>query len=91
MGPTCPVEVSETPCPDRPLDATLEVVGASGEVVTTVRTGKDGRFEVAVSPGRYVLRARRSASPLPSLKETEVEVSPHRYTSVVLHFDSGIR
>jgi hypothetical protein len=91
VGPMCPVEIAGTPCPDRPLQAKFEVVDASGKVVDTVSTGKDGRFQVPLPPGTYVLRAAASNSPFPTLKEMTVRVRAHRFTSIVVAFDSGIR
>src|SRR5437764_762910 len=37
-GPTCPVERSDSPCPDRPVTATVIVTDASGKQVTRVAT-----------------------------------------------------
>jgi hypothetical protein len=62
-------------------------VRQDGRVVETVRTGKNGRFEVALSPGRYVLAA--DAGPL--LKPVQVVVPANAFTTVTLFFDSGIR
>jgi hypothetical protein len=91
VGPMCPVEIAGTPCPDRPLQTTFEVVDASGKVVATVSTGKDGSFEASLAPGRYVLRAAASNPSLPFLKEMTVRVKAGEFTSLVVHFDSGIR
>jgi hypothetical protein len=91
VGPMCPVEIAGTPCPDRPLQTKFEVVDASGKVVATVSTGKDGRFQVSLPPGTYVLRAASSNSPFPFLKEMTVRVRAGEFTSIVVPFDSGIR
>jgi hypothetical protein len=91
VGPMCPVEVAGTPCPDRPLQTKFEVVDTSGKGVATVSTGKDGRFQQSLPPGTYVLRSASSTSPFPSPKETMVRVRAGEFTSVVVHFDSGIR
>ena len=91
VAPMCPVEIAGTPCPDRPLQTKFEVVDTSGKVVVTVSTGKDGRFEAPLAPGRYVLRAASSNPSLPFLKETTVRVKAGEFTWLVVHFDSGIR
>jgi hypothetical protein len=91
VGPMCPVEVAGTPCPDRPLQTKFEVVDTSGKGVATVSTGKDGRFQQALPLGTYVLRSASSSSPFPILKETMVRVRAGEFTSIVVHFDSGIR
>lgn len=59
-----------------------------GEVVKTIRSGEDGRFEVELAPGRYVLE---SEDGLPFLKAVGVTVQEHRFTVLELGFDSGIR
>jgi hypothetical protein len=88
VGPGCPVEQAGNPCPDRPLAAELEFVQGS-EVVATVRSGEDGRFRVALTPGSYTIRCGRSG--LPSLRPVRVTVPPRAFASVTLTFDSGIR
>lgn len=60
----------------------------AGPVVRTVRAGPDGRFEIRLRPGSYVLEAENG---LPLLKAMTVVVEPHRFTQVRLGFDSGIR
>ena len=59
-----------------------------GEIVETIRSGEDGRFELELAPGTYVLESEEG---LPFLKAVEVTVEPHRFTEVELGFDSGIR
>ncbi|HEY2803543.1 MAG TPA: carboxypeptidase-like regulatory domain-containing protein [Actinomycetota bacterium] len=88
VGPTCPVEQAESPCPDRPLATELRIVGGS-DAVATVRSGDDGRFRVALDPGSYTISSAKPG--LPSLRPVEVTVRPHAFTSVMLSFDSGIR
>ncbi len=91
IGPMCPVVQEGVPCPDRPFAARIRVL-RDGKVVATTRSGADGRFRVALAPGRYVLDpvdpdrgAPPTSSPLP------VRVAAHRFTQVRLVFDSGIR
>jgi hypothetical protein len=88
--PACPVE----PCavatePTAYVGAF--VVEKDGTVVEKVSTDHDGRFEVRLEPGRYVLRSEAEAEALPLLKPTEVTVREHEFTNVTLLFDSGIR
>src|SRR5436309_13319961 len=54
-GPTCPVERINSPCPPRPLAATVVVRDGSGAEVTRCHSGVDGRFKVDLAPGRYTL------------------------------------
>ncbi len=91
VGPTCPVEQAGSPCPDRPLATDLEIVSGS-DVVATVRSGSDGRFRVALEPGRYTIRPGGDTTVgLPRGTPVDVTVSPHTFTSVTVPFDSGIR
>ena len=92
IGPTCPVEMAGSPCPDAPFAATI-TVSQDGEVATTFTTGDDGRFHIPLDPGTYELTAVpvqpggiASLKPLPA-----VTVSESTYTGVTISFDSGIR
>ncbi len=90
IGPTCPVEQPESPCPDRPYEATIQVLDEGGDVVAEVRSGADGRFEVEVPPGTYALHPVTATTP-PSATDQVVEVRAGELTEVVVQFDSGIR
>jgi hypothetical protein len=92
IGPTCPVERSDTPCPDQPYHATMVVKDSGGSEVARVQSGVDGKFSIAIGPGTYTV-APQSANPggLPFAREEPVEVRAGAYTSVTIRFDSGIR
>ncbi|HTJ59656.1 MAG TPA: carboxypeptidase regulatory-like domain-containing protein [Candidatus Saccharimonadales bacterium] len=87
-GPACPGPVRlDSPCPDRPVAMTVEVV--SGTTVTaTVTTDAAGKFSVGVAPGTYTLRSKTG---LPTLKSSTVVVVAGQFTDVELHADTGIR
>ena len=91
IGPMCPVVVEGSPCPDRPFAATI-VVKRDGDEVTTVESGKDGRFRVALEPGDYALEASgpNPGAP-PTARPVSFTVKPHAFTQVTVNFDSGIR
>jgi hypothetical protein len=93
LGPLCPVERVESPCPDKPIAARIQVKDAAGEVVATVSSGDDGRFTVSLAPGRYVLQglAPTPGSPFPIGSTVTATVRPHRFTDVTVSFDTGIR
>jgi hypothetical protein len=57
-------------------------------IIRTIRSAPDGRFEVRLPPGRYVLESEGS---LPFLKAVDAIVRAHRFTDVRPAFDSGIR
>ena len=92
LGPTCPVETLESPCPDRPL-ADVEVrVLQGGDVVATVRSDGDGRFAVALDPGHYEVRAVvEEGGPGMSAKPVDVIVTSGEFADVNVPVDSGIR
>jgi hypothetical protein len=83
----------DPPCPDKPVAARLSVLDAvTGSVVTTVDSGADGRFSVAVSTGEYLLRLANAAGPPPrQANPFRVTVERGRYTTVTVRLDSGIR
>jgi len=90
LGPQCPVQTLEDPCPDLPYEAWIDVRTADGESVTRIRSGEDGRFRIGLRPGRYVLDPE-SGDPFPIASEQEVEVRDGAYSEVVVSFDTGIR
>jgi hypothetical protein len=92
LGPTCPVETLESPCRDRPL-ADVEIRVLRGDdVVATVRSDGEGRFAVALDPGRYEVRAVvEEGGPGMSAKPVDVLVTNGVFNEVNVPVDSGIR
>ena len=88
ISPACPVE----PCTvaEPPYEGSF-VVRKGDNVVTTVKTDAEGRFEVRLAPGAYLLQSEAEAEALPLLKPVEATVRAHEFTNVTLAFDSGIR
>lgn len=86
-GPTCPVQRIDSPCADRPISLTIEVVSGS-TVAATVTSDSAGTFSIAVAPGTYTLRSK---SGLPFLRATTVQVLSGEFTDLELHADTGIR
>jgi hypothetical protein len=86
LGPGCPVE----PCSvsESPYTGSF-VVRKDGVVVAEVKTDGQGRFEVRLGPGHFVLASESAGLPL--LKPVDVTVHAHEFTDVELAFDSGIR
>ena len=91
IGPVCPVERIDTPCPDKPYQATIVVKNEGGDEVARELSGKDGRFRVALAPGSYTLAPQSGSGGLPFAKEQQVEVQAGAFTTVGVQFDSGIR
>ena len=87
-GPACPGPVRlDSPCPDRPVAMTVEVVSGA-TVAATFTSDANGTFSVNVGPGTYALRSK---SGLPALRGTTVVVVEGQFTQVELHADTGIR
>jgi len=93
LGPQCPVVEENSPCPDEPTEAQVQVTTADGsDVVAMGRTDAQGRFRIAVDPGTYLAQA------LPIEREgivfgkpVNVTVITGTYTEVNLSLDTGIR
>ncbi|MEA2635013.1 MAG: hypothetical protein QOH92_1780 [Chloroflexota bacterium] len=91
-GPACPVERINSPCPPRPLAATVVVRDAAGHEVARTRSGADGHFRVDVAPGTYtVVGLNINSSMLPRPIPTTVTVTAGSYATVNVEYDSGIR
>jgi hypothetical protein len=93
-GPTCPVAKypPDPACADKPVaGVAIVVTDLSGTIVTTATTDADGRFSVAVPPGRYTVlpQPREGLMRTPAPESVAVVAG----TSVVLDFayDTGIR
>ena len=92
VGPTCPVERINSPCPPHPLAATIVVRDGTGAEVTRFHSGADGRFKVDLRSGTYTLVGLTiGSSSLPRPIPTSATVTQGVYTSVNIEYDSGIR
>jgi hypothetical protein len=91
IGPQCPVEQANSPCPDRPFQGQVQATAADG-VTTTTTTDVDGRFTIDVPPGTYdvVALTTNGGGPPTAIPQTVV-VREGAYTSIALELDSGIR
>ncbi len=92
IGPTCPVQRIDQPCPDRPFAGEVSVRDGSGSEVADVHADAAGHFRVDLAPGTYQLVP---VSPHPGVppsgKPQSVIVVAGAYTHVTLQYDSGIR
>jgi hypothetical protein len=57
--------------------------------VKRFRSGTDGRFRVRLQPGRYTLTGANSG--YPHAAPVAVRIQAHRFTSLIIRFDTGIR
>jgi hypothetical protein len=94
IGPMCPVERPDRPCPDKPFEASIEIQNqANPDSQLTVRSGKDGRFRLKLTPGKYKLTpiTPNPGAPPHAPPPQSVMVESGKYTHVTIRYDSGIR
>ncbi len=92
IGPTCPVQRIDQPCPNRPFAGEVSVRDGSGSHVADVHADAGGHFRVDLAPGTYQLVPASPHSGVPPLgKPQTVTVVSGLYTDVTIEFDSGIR
>ena len=92
IGPSCPVVQVDVPCPDQPYQAKLVVLNLNGQEVTRFSSDAEGRFEVQLPPGDYILHPDQPAGrPIPSAADVPFTVISNEFTNIILTFDSGIR
>jgi protein SCO1 len=90
VGPTCPVQRVGQSC-IRPYQATISILREpKNSVVATARSAADGRFSVRLTPGRYLLEPH-AGRPFPTSRPQTATVYAHRFTDVIINYDSGIR
>ena len=89
-GPIQPVCQIDVPC-DAPFSASF-TVERGNRVVATFRSDSEGHFEVQLDGGIYVVVPGPDAPIIsPSAQAKEVVVGSNGKTTVLLHFDTGIR
>jgi len=93
IGPFCPPAVPGTDCADLPYEAQLSVMNMDGEVIVEAKSDKDGKFEIALLPGEYLLRA----SPLEDGPQYPAfpsvygfSVNPGEWTELTVKVDTGV-
>jgi len=95
LGPTCPVETEESPCPDQPAKDVAVTVHeqlpgeayGGGPVVARGTTDERGRFRIEVDPGSYVVTAEAGMS----CEFMDVQVEEDSWATVDVPCDTGIR
>jgi hypothetical protein len=90
IGPTCPVERVGQSCV-RPYQATIAILREpTRRIATRARSDMDGHLTVHLTPGRYLLEPQ-AGHPFPTSRAQSIVVYAHRFTSVTINYDSGIR
>jgi hypothetical protein len=91
VGPQCPVETLDSPCPDLPFVGDVRATASDGSI-TTATTDPQGRFTMDLVPGSYTLAAvTESEGGPPSPIPQTVVVEQGSYLQITLGVDSGIR
>ncbi|HJS93010.1 MAG TPA: hypothetical protein VJ741_02020 [Solirubrobacteraceae bacterium] len=90
IGPTCPVERPGKVC-ERPYRTTITIRRVPKRtLVARVRSSATGGFRISLAPGRYLLLPQ-NGHPYPRSSPQFATVHSHRYTTVLISYDSGIR
>ena len=92
LSPTCGAQPADaSPCVT-PYAAKLVITDENGTVVGTITSGADGRFEIALPPGNYLIQPRPGDGGVPfATSAIPVTVVADDYADVEVDYDSGIR
>ena len=90
LGPMCPVVQEGEDCPDQAYQATLSVLNRDGLLITQFQTDDQGRFNIPLVPGEYILHPE-SPNGIPFAGDQPFTVETGRFTQITVHYDSGIR
>jgi hypothetical protein len=90
IGPVCPVEQLNNPCPYKPYQATLSVLDANRRKVVTFQTDANGYFHEALNPGTYILHPE-TPGVMPIAPDQTFSVLLGQNTRLTITYDSGIR
>ncbi|TSC81722.1 MAG: hypothetical protein G01um101419_756 [Parcubacteria group bacterium Gr01-1014_19] len=93
IGPVCPVvRVGyEEECADRPHQTVLRITNKIGNLIKLIPVGPDGKFEIKVPVGEYIIGPAEANGGLPYAPLQYVQVEAGKTTQVEIQFDSGIR
>jgi hypothetical protein len=89
-GPELPVCIVGQPC-DEPAANVLLVFLRDGKPVATVRTGRDGRYRVALGPGIYRVRTLPRPSIGRGIEPQRARAPRARFARADFSIDTGIR
>ena len=95
LGPTCPTGESPgahdpVPCVT-PYVANLVVLDSENVVAKRIVSAADGKFQVDLAPGEYVVTPATGADTYPIAQPVSVTVLPGTYAEVQINYDTGIR
>jgi hypothetical protein len=94
FGGQCGSGSVPSPAP-RPFDANVRIKSADTQaLVKVVRSGRDGRFRIGLTPDRYTVepgRPREDVGHALSKDTTTLTVTEHRFPTVHIFYDNGCR
>jgi hypothetical protein len=86
-----PQRKGDDSCGPRPYEGALAVKRNSDqEVVATGKSDRNGEFRIAVPPGKYLI-TQAGDSKYPIIHSDEIVVVKHKFTTVKLSADMGMR
>lgn len=92
IHPAYPVEQAGQDYPNQPYPAAFTVLRLDGQEVKFFETDAEGKFEINLPPGDYILHPAPPVDhPFPIAADIPFTVLPGEFTTVVVFFDSGIR
>jgi len=72
----------------RPRSTQLDILDGEGKIVARVTSNDDGRFELDLEPGTYIIRPEPGQGYAAS---RHITVKPNEITQIGINYDSGIR
>lgn len=89
----CPVAQGATPCPDKPVAAKITITRSTGtDTVAQGLSDRTGHFTIPLAPGDYQVRAgSTTGATVPFGAPQSLTIHPGKFTTIVIHLDSGIR
>ena len=91
IGPMCPVERADSPCPNQPVQAVVTALKRVGDAAGSVRTSDTGAYFLRLDPGTYLVYAHEVGDNPPLSKLERVTVGTNQVIKLDLVIDSGIR
>lgn len=95
LGPTCPVVMDppDPQCADKPYATSLALTTSDGtRVIKTFSSDEEGRFNIEVPPGQYVIRSAADGNILPYCQSNGIlDVPISNSIEVQVSCDTGIR
>jgi hypothetical protein len=86
-----PQRKDDNSCGPRPYEGAIAVKRSSDQqVVATGSSDHEGKFSIAVPPGKYIITQAGEAR-YPMIHSDEIVVTKHNFTTVKLSADLGMR